>query len=105
MIAADRIFQTIQPEIEEKVAAWVEEAVKAGCRYVGRSGTGDAGLILFKNYNGKRLQKRLNFRVAYRNAGYLRAPCARITDYALSCALKDTRMKKWVTPTRWNSAQ
>jgi hypothetical protein len=83
MVAGDDIFQSIQPEIEEKVAAWVEEAVRAGCRYVSGSGTGNAGLILFKNYEGKRLQKRLNFRVIYQKAGYLRVPCAEIADYAL----------------------
>jgi hypothetical protein len=101
----DALFLSLLPQIEELVKTWVEEALKAGCPYVKVSGTGSGGFIFFKNYEGKEIRRALKFREAFHKAGRFRPPFAEMTDYALECTLKDPRMKKWVTPKRWNSVK
>jgi hypothetical protein len=87
------------------MTAWVEEAIQAGCPYIAPSGNAKTGIVLFKNYEGGLLQKALHFRDAYRKVDRLRPPFVQITEYAVQCALKDPRIKKWVTPPKWNSAE
>src|ERR1700742_1384235 len=97
----DPVFQSILPEIEKTVSKWVEDAVSSGFSYIHYYAKN--GVLLFKSNEGKTLQRKLHFQAAFHKAGRLRPPFPEMTEYALQCALKDPRMKEWVTPARWNS--